>query len=167
MDRVSFLVPAQEVKVGRPKFGVFGAVGNRLFYMRTHRGTLGDALKRGFAYSGVGSVYTKMRSWEEYRESLNELLKTLELPEDFPEKVEKYVRKAEEGFLAHAEDVEVTRGKGWLGGEGFEGLIPVELKGPSGSIKLRVHKEAFERGVKPVLEKMPLKSYRERRFWLG
>jgi len=161
MNRIGFLVPAREIVIGRPKFGVSGSEDNKLFYMSG----LGDALKRGVAYAGGirGNIYTARVAWENYHGSLGKLLNVLELPEGFPEKLEEYVKNAEKGLTAKAEETGVTRGRGWLGG-GFEGLISIELKAPNGSIKLRVHRDIFEK--KPALQNMPPKSYRERRFWL-
>ncbi|WP_457753840.1 hypothetical protein [Thermococcus sp.] len=165
MEKVHFIVPVQEIARGKPKFGVWVVTDKRMAYVRIKEGTWGDAFKRGMALAaGNISIYASIRAWEEYREMLEKHLRSLDLPEDFIENLDKYVME-KNGFMARIEEISVKRGKGFLGGESADGLTPIELKAPHGFIKFRIEKELFEKQIKPILESLPIKSYKEAKFW--
>ena len=159
------IVPVQEIARGKPKFGIWAVVGDKVYYIRMKEGTWGDALKRGLMYGGAYiSIYTAAKAREEYEEAVRNYLSSLELPPNFVEHIDDYARESDRSFVARVEETSVKRGKGFLGNEA-NGQTPVELKAPNGSIKFYVATETFEK-IKPTLQAIPFKEYKGARLWV-
>jgi len=159
------IVPVQEIARGKPKFGIWAVIGEKVYYIRMREGTWGDALKRGLIYGGAYiSMYTAARARTEYEEAVERYLSSLELPPDFVERADEYARESARSFVARIEETSVKRGKGFLGNEA-NGQTPVELRAPNGSVRFYVATETFEK-VKPKLQTLPFREYREARLWV-
>ena len=159
------IVPVQEIARGKPKFGVWAVIGDKVYYIRMKEGTWGDALNRGLMYGGANlSMYVAFQAGQEYRKAVERYLSSLELPPDFIERADDYARESEKSFVARIEETSVKRGKSFLGNEA-NGQTPVELKAPNGSVKFYVPTETFEK-IKPLLLTMPFGEYREARLWV-
>ncbi|NJE48659.1 hypothetical protein [Thermococcus sp. 9N3] len=159
------IVPVQEIARGKPKFGIWAVVGDKVYYIRMKEGTWGDALKRGLVYGGAYiSLYTAVKARAEYEEAVEKYLSSLELPPDFVEHVDDYAKESARSFVARIGETSIKRGKGFLGNEA-NGQTPVELKAPNGSVKFYVPTETFEK-IKPTLQALPFREYREARIWI-
>ena len=159
------IVPVQEIARGKPKFGIWAVVGDKVHYIRMKEGTWGDAIRRGLIYGGAYiSIYTAAKARAEYEEAVRNYLSSLELPPDFVERIDDYARESARSFMARIEETSVKRGKGFLGNEA-NGQTPVELKALNGSVKFYVATETFEK-IKPTLQTLPLREYKEARLWV-
>ncbi|MBO8175359.1 MAG: hypothetical protein H0Z18_08885 [Thermococcus sp.] len=159
------IVPVQEIARGKPKFGIWAVVGDRVYYIRMKEGTWGDAFRRGLIYGGAYiSIYTAAKARAQYEEAVQNYLSSIELPPDFVERIDDYAKESTRSFSARIEETSVKRGKGFLGNEA-NGQTPVELKCPNGSIKFYVATETFEK-IKPKLQTLPFREYREARLWV-